>query len=246
MRKIDEIEGVFFDCWDTLLEFHMPNPYWNIQTLKDHAYNSSSYDWNEIYEFSESFFKDYYFSRLRHELKVEQILELIKRYFSLKLDYSIEQCTHEILTQLAPKPVMGASEFLSYLKTHNVPFACLSNTVYPMKDTKELLEKHLGHEFPLVLASCDIGVKKPNPLFFKTGVREMGLNVENCIYIGDKLVQDCYGSYLSGFYRSVYLNWKDDLKKQLKTLKDTNTPEFEYLEVDCYSTLMEKLNHDGI
>lgn len=240
-----KIQGVFFDCWDTLLEFHMLEKRWNVLALEGHAINKDDISWEEVYSFSEDFFHSYYSSRLNYELRVNEILNLFVNQFSIRLDCPIETVTHEILKYLSPERVEGADEFLSFLELNKITYACLSNTIYPVDDTRALLEKfYPTHKFPLVLASYEIGVKKPNPLFFKTGVKNLNLDISDCIYVGDKLYQDCFGSYQSGFGKSIYLNWKNDKEKQILSFPKHVSLDFPYLEVKSYDELTEKIKDD--
>lgn len=240
--EIEKIKGVFFDCWDTILEFHMSDEKWNIRSLMEHAVNKTEIDWEKVHLFTESFFRDYYSSRLNHELRIQEILNLVVLQYDIHLDCDLDVCAHDILNHLSPEPVQGLDGFLSYLEMKNVPYFCLSNTVYPQDDTRKLIEKYfLGHHFSFVLASYEVGVKKPNPLFFHVGAKKAGLDVKDCIYIGDKIYQDCYGSYKSGFGSSIYLNWKQDKEKQISSLSSLCLESFPYVEVDSYAMLMEVL-----
>lgn len=243
-----QLSGVFFDCWDTLISFRLKNPEWNYHTLKKHAKNKDMVNWDEVSDFCAHFYHDYYEAQLDYELKVEQILQLMVFRFHIALDCSIETCSHEILIHLDPIPVKGIEAFLTYLDEQKIPYACLSNTVYSDFDTKALIEKLLpNHHFKFLLASSQIGVKKPNPIFFQTGVAMANLKLEECMYIGDKLLQDAYGSSLAGFGYSIWLNQKGDEEKQksrLLKLKGIST--VDCIEIKSYEELIERLNKNEI
>ena len=245
-NHMNKLQGVFFDCWDTLISFRMKNPAWNFYTLKEHAINKADINWDEVASFCSSFYKNYYDAQLDYELKVEQILQLMVYNFKIELDCSIKDCTHEILIHLDPLPVEGIDEFLTFLEEKNIPYACLSNSVYNAEDTLALLEKLLpGHKFSFLLTSSQIGVKKPNPIFFKTGVNIANMNIDNCMYVGDKLLQDAYGSFLAGFGYSVWLNNKGDEEKQRLRLKELKgVDEVKCIDVNSYKKLMEIITQD--
>ena len=83
--------------------------------------------------------------------------------FGIKLDCPLSTCAHEILIHLDPKPVEEIDEFLTFLDEEKIPYACLSNTVYTMEDTKALIETLIpNHHFQFVLTSGDVAVKKEN------------------------------------------------------------------------------------
>ena len=50
-----KLKGVFFDCWDTLITFHLKNEAWNYQTLMDHATNRDEIDWKKVAENDKTF-----------------------------------------------------------------------------------------------------------------------------------------------------------------------------------------------
>ncbi len=243
-----KLKGVFFDCWDTLITFHLKNEAWNYQTLIDHATNRDEIDWKKVAEFCDEFYHKYYIAHLDYEVKVEQILNLFCLNFGIKLDCPLSTCAHEILIHLDPKPVEGIDEFLTFLDEEKIPYACLSNTVYAMEDTKALIETLIpNHHFQFVLTSGDVAVKKPNPVFFQTGVNMGKLEIADCIYVGDKLLQDAYGSFGAGFGSSIFLDWKNGVEKQTNYMVSQKlNVDFPHVRVESYHELKEKILHDEI
>lgn len=241
-----KIESVFFDCWDTLIEFHCQDEYWNIRCLIDHCINKEKVDFKEVFLFSENFFKKYYSSHLLYELKVEQILSLITCRFAILLDCSIEQCAHEILNRLSPVKVFGIDSFLTYLEQKKIPYGCFSNTVYPKEDTIAVVSKLLpDHPFSFFEVSSEFGVKKPNPLFFQTAMKKSNAEISKSMYIGDKLFQDAYGSYKAGFAYSVFFDWKKEKKKQLEDMRSfVGEVDFPHVEISSYEELERMMENE--
>ena len=93
----NKINAVFLDCWDTLISFECNEKRWNILSLHQHCVNKDRIDWEEVFDFSENFFKSYYTSRLLFEIDISSILSLFVKNFDIELDCPIETCTHEIL-----------------------------------------------------------------------------------------------------------------------------------------------------
>ncbi len=237
------IEAVFFDCWDTLISFTCEQPRWNILSLEKHCMNHDSIDWKEVFDFSENFFRNYYQSRLLFELDILAILSLFQKYFGMELDCSIEECSHEILCYLSPKPIEGIDKFLSFLEEKKVPYYVLSNTIYSTEDSMRILKKLIpDHEFGFFLGSKEVGVKKPNPLFFKTGTRLAKKDITHSMYIGDAFFQDVIGSTDAGFATSVWLNHK----KKERRCPEGYALKRDCLEVSSYSMLIEKIKENGI
>ncbi len=245
MKNVSTIKSVLFDCWDTLIEFHCENPYWNIQSLMNHCQNKSEVDFDDVFHFSENYFKQYYRSHLDYEVSVKSILALFVDSFSIQLDCSLEQCSHEILCELSPRPVNGILDFLSFLEERKITYGCLSNTIYDEKDTLDVLQKVLHRPFRFLLASSSVSVKKPNPLFFQVGAKKMGADLSSSMYIGDKLYQDAYGSMKSGFHSSVFLDWKLQKEKQERELLEIHHVEsFDHIYVTSYAQLKKRFEND--
>ncbi len=243
-----KIENVYFDCWDTLVEFHCEDIYWNIRGLINHCINKEEVDFKEVHLFCEDFFKKYYSAHLLYELRIEQILSLFVSFFSIRLDCSIEQCSHEILSCLSPVPVSGIDSFLTFLEQEKIPYGCLSNTVYSKEDTMSVVSKLLpNHVFSSFEVSSDFGVKKPNPLFFQSAIKKSNGNIQRSMYIGDKLFQDAYGSYRAGFTYSVFLDWKNEKKKQEAEMKSIlGDFDFPHIEISSYKELQRMLKDEII
>jgi putative hydrolase of the HAD superfamily len=70
------------------------------------------------------------------------------------------------------------------------------------------LEKHnLTKEFDMVITADDTGVMKPHPSYFETAWKKIGLNADDCIYVGDNWEKDCkYGQENGGIGVSAFSN----------------------------------------
>ena len=236
--------GVFFDCWNTLITFEAEDPMWIIMPLKKHAIHSTQYHWDEIFEFADNFLKTYYRSHSLYEISDQAFLRTVMMNYHIELDCSIEQAADEIMDGLSPKPVEGITDFLDILLKEKEDYFVLSNTIYSADKTREILERILpSYHFPHVIASKDLGVKKPNPVFFQTGCRYYNKNIKESIYIGDAYFQDVYGSYNAGFYRSIWLNWMG--KKEVEQLiNHPGLTTFEHIEVNGYQEVI-RLYQEG-
>jgi FMN phosphatase YigB (HAD superfamily) len=202
-------EAVFFDCWDTLLVFQKKSPDWNTLPLKRHALKPDTVDWAKVDSCSEDFLHGYYRSRSLYEINALQYLTLLTRLFPIDLDCSLADCAREILSGLDPKPIPGADAFLSYLDQSGCFYAILSNTLYGEQESLDLVKSfYPQHAFQYYFGSADVGVKKPNPLFFQAGVALSGKDIHRCVYIGDTFFQDVNGAYQAGFGNVFWLNWK--------------------------------------
>ncbi len=209
MSEKNSDKAVFFDCWDTVIQFATKYENWNSLPLFRHSVNREEINWDEVDAFLKKFFDEYYSTNEKYEIFDFQIYHLLCRYFGIKLDCSIAECTTEILGNLSPSPMPGVSEFLSLLDKDGIYYAILSNTCYDEDISFDLVKKQLPtSNFKLFAASDVVGVKKPNPLFFEVGLKMSQKLPENSVYIGDNIFADVYGSNRAHFNNSIWLNAK--------------------------------------
>ncbi len=75
----------------------------------------------------------------------------------------------------------------------------VSNTVSSVEVPQALEEMKLSGCFEIVVLSCLIGVRKPDPAILLEAIRQMGVEPEKCAYIGDRLNRDVEASRKAGF-----------------------------------------------
>lgn len=236
--------GVFFDCWDTVLKFKQKTDRWRIVPLYNHCINKNDKDWDAIFNFSEQFLKDFYLSRSFYELTIENIYKFLCVNFNLKLDTTPFLASEEVMDYLDPSPVDDIEEFLSYLKEKKIPYAIISNTIYTSKRSKEIVDKVIpNNDFLFFFGSADVCVKKPYDLFFRAGVKFANCDISKSIYIGDTYNADVFGSYNAGFYKTIWLNWKDSKREEDSPYIDVTDKE-SVITVDGYKKLL-KLFKEG-
>ena len=128
----------------------------------------------------------------------------------------------------------GLQDFLDLLEGNGIPYAILSNTIYDEDDTAEIVHKLLPKaNFRFLLGSSSIGVKKPNPLFFKTGMKRMGVLPENSLYIGDSFMADVVGANRAEMNGAIWLNWRRREKEQFRSYAES---EYDSLRMtECHS-----------
>jgi len=75
--------------------------------------------------------------------------------------------------------------------------ALLSNT---MSDQPRvcLAEEGLDRHFALIVCSRDLGVRKPNPRIFRHVLRELGVEAEEAVHVGDNIEADMEGAEAAG------------------------------------------------
>ena len=81
----------------------------------------------------------------------------------------------------------------------------VSNTISSVEVPQALEELKLTGCFETVILSCVVGMRKPGTGILLEAIRRMGVNPENCAYIGDRLNRDVQSSRDAGFAKSVIL-----------------------------------------
>jgi len=56
----------------------------------------------------------------------------------------------------------------------------------------------------MILASDEIGIRKPDPRIFEIGCQQLGLKPESVLYVGDSLRKDIAGSRAAGMYAAWF------------------------------------------
>jgi putative hydrolase of the HAD superfamily len=236
-----EIKAVFFDCWGTILNFKTVSKDWDILPLQHHCVNKESIDWAKVEKFIQDFYRDFYATYSLYEISSENVLRLTCLTFNIKLDCSFAAASLEELDAFEPTPVKGIEHFLAYLEKHGIYYAILSNTVYDEKKTFDIIKKalpksHFGYYF----ASSTVGVKKPNPQFFKVSMIPSGYQLKESAYIGDSPREDVDGSFKAGFKKTIWLNSRKLGPSDYAFIKDfKKIPYEEYPDYDALISSLE-------
>lgn len=115
----------------------------------------------------------------------------------VRLDYSRRT--------MVPRP--GTLETLSRLKSAGIRTAlisdCSSETALVWPDTA------LAPLFDVILLSCVVGIKKPDPRIYRMATEQLGVEPGECLYIGDGSSQELTGALKVGMH-PVLLNYPDE------------------------------------
>ncbi|MDP5228577.1 MULTISPECIES: HAD family hydrolase [Arthrobacter] len=107
------------------------------------------------------------------------------------------------LAQTGVRPFPDVVQVLDLLDAHGIPYGAVSNNVEDFQRAK------LGHaglsRISVVVGTDTMGVTKPDPAIFREGVRQLGVAVADCWYVGDNPVVDHDGAVAAGL-RGVYLD----------------------------------------
>lgn len=238
-------KGVLFDCWDTVIKYGERE---NNFIIKDffNEYVDENSKLNVSFEEVLNVYRDYmdkYFDQMLIEVPIESIFTYILIYFHLKLrkGVTLKRALYEIGMRHTPSQIEGCSNFINYLKIHNIKYLVLSNTIHSFKMTMDNIKRCYNNKFIFnkLIVSSEVGVKKYNEDFFKLGCRELNLNPSECIYIGDSFLNDVYGAYRTDFYKACWFNWKKE-----NEMKQLRVDPSKYIEFTSYNELI-KLIEEG-
>lgn len=96
---------------------------------------------------------------------------------------------------------------LEYLKIHGYRLGLISNASYS-RDVYMQLEKHqLIPYFEQILASADVGYRKPHPLIFRKALSFFNVEPAESVMIGDTLNADIIGSRRVGMKNIWIARW---------------------------------------
>ncbi len=226
------IKYVYFDCWDTLIKFRLKSSDNIFECFKPHIKNIDSIDIHSAETIFHNFHKKYYSTIRGYELtykvfcKAQMNLSGIELDIDLDNDDELEAFQLELLEKYYdPIPTDGIICFLDYLKSNGIRMGVISNTIYTKKFTRAAIEKGLAISakefdsyFDFIIVSSEEGLKKPNPDFFRVGMRINGCkNPSEAIYIGDSPYADVYGSYQANM-NPCHFNWRENYIDELDKL----------------------------
>ncbi len=114
---------------------------------------------------------------------------------------------HKIWRQAtAVRPVFPATrEVVLELFDRGYRLGVVSNTVSSTEVPGILNDLGISGCFEVVILSCVVGIRKPNPEILLEATSRMDINPEKCAYIGNKLDRDVDSSRKAGFSKSVIL-----------------------------------------
>jgi HAD superfamily hydrolase (TIGR01549 family) len=97
----------------------------------------------------------------------------------------------------------GSHKLLSTLKQSGYILGLISNRTNPFHD--DIASLGLDGFFDLTLAAGEIGCWKPDPQIFKYAVAQFsGLDVGECVYVGDNYYADACGAETAGMLPILY------------------------------------------
>lgn len=202
------LKCVLFDCWGTVITYSVKDHYFAAQVILDNCDNPENVTIEQIVLAWDGIMSTYYKTMHTFESTIESLVNGLCECLGLKPRIPVSKLADiSYASQYNPTMIEGVDRMFAWLKKNNIPYGICSNTIYSAEQTKRqiaLAIPETGADF--VLASSEIGFKKPNTFFFDVAARKAGFNPEECVYIGDYFAADAYGSFNAGYGKSIWLN----------------------------------------
>jgi putative hydrolase of the HAD superfamily len=204
------VKTILFDFWGTLVENGVWSPIKQVKNILDIKL-----------PFSE------YVLRMERAMMTRKFDGLRASFTSICDEFNI-QCTEEQYEQLIgmwnkswmlSQPYEEIMEELSNLK-QKYQLILVSNT--DCFSLPKVLEKYeLEKYFTNVFLSCDLGMIKSDPRFFKKVLNELNLNINECVMVGDSIQSDIIAAKRLGI-KAVLVDRRNtrDFHPKIKNLKE--------------------------
>ena len=140
------------------------------------------------------------------ELHEHQQLRLKYDLLGLTLALPMNEIEKLLWTAACPgEPMPGVQDMLAGLRERGIRTGVISNLGWTGEALADRLHRLLPeHAFEFVISSSDYGVRKPNPLIFRTALSKAGLSPEEVWFCGDQIDADVFGAQSTGLFPVWY------------------------------------------
>ncbi len=175
------IKAIIFDCWDTLFGYQLEKPHPFSIFAERIGENLKDYKFLKIFE--------KHFMLEKHsklEVSIKELLEELDIKHTNKLINELKEILEEALC--SQKSFPETLNVLNELKK-NYKLGLISNTFY---QSFERLEQKFKMQdiFDVVLKSYETKILKPHPKIFEIMIKELKVNKNEVLMVGDSLKND--------------------------------------------------------
>ena len=134
------------------------------------------------------------------EVPLQDLLGPILQHFGVEVDDDLLWQGFDIFYGvLAEERLLlpGSKEVLERFKDKGYAVGLISDVAwglpsdYPLKDMKEY---RIHDYFDDLMFSTDVGLRKPHPRLFKLSMKNLGVSVDDCFYVGNSVRADIQGA----------------------------------------------------
>jgi HAD superfamily hydrolase (TIGR01549 family) len=205
MGKYDDIEAVFFDFLGTLIYFERLTVEESIKSILDSLKNDGlPFDYDTFYPPYKDTTQRYWDSRRGDEELYNKfwIADTLKA-LDVEVDPNGPVISRAVEAYFEPfhqvmKPIPGALETLKAL-IGRYRVGLISNFTYSPTVVRALTETGLDSYMETVVISADLGLRKPNPMIFRTAMQNLELtDPAKILFVGDDVDADIMGAVKAG------------------------------------------------
>ena len=183
------IKHVIFDCFGTLIDTGSGSRK-AVKTILNNV--KADVDVNEFYKC---------WKNIKKKMMRDSVFRTEKKLFELSLAEAFAEYGIEADAAVEVKPMIDSlfgerfvfddvKPALESLKEAGVDYAIGSTTD---TDSLEYFLKFNELKFDIIFTSEDMKVYKPDRRFYETIIERTGWNIDECIFVGDNIIDDVYG-----------------------------------------------------
>ncbi len=227
-------KAIIFDLGSTLIEYEkIPWAEMSIQSMKDVAkfLRKKKIEIPQDEEFLKLFEDvkaDYrkLASDKYIEWTVPKATESLLKKLSIEYDDKLIDGMFEAYYRQVEKNLSiyeDTAETLELIKTKGLTIGLVSNTIFPESaHLKELKKFKIDKYFDFTLFSSTFGLRKPHPDIFYKAANLAGYALSECVYIGDRYLEDFTGPESIGMHAILKKidkrEYPDNMPKSMRTI----------------------------
>ena len=227
-----KIKYVFFDCWDTILQYTRPSNDCDAIIIYNEIKNKEKMSFKDFAKAYDELMTEYY-KTTKFEVEFSHLIRYLLEDNGLISDLTYDEIAEKVALDWHPTAVEGVKDFLKFLDSKGIKYSIVSNTIQTQFQTERYVRNIFkdDYNFERVFASSDYGVKKPNVRFYKLACHILNLDPKDCMFVGDRYYADCVGPSKCGMH-PVLLNWQNKTINKEYDVVD-------HLEVHSYKELLD-------
>ena len=186
----------------------------------------------ELKSFARQIRKNTYDNREEKEISFEFYLNYLTKYFNLEFNKSNEELEYIFASNCENiELINGIVDVLKFCKDENIKVIALSNSSFSSKTlTRQAKDLGIDQYFSLIISSGDHMFRKPSLEYFNLGIKAMGLDKTDIVFLGNDFYFDIYGASRAGL-NSIWYN-----EQKIRGLSSKG-----YLDISNYQELLDYL-----
>ena len=221
------IKAVIFDMFETLVTLFTGKIYFSEDIAADVGVDLQEFrkGWHKTEE-----------GRSTGEYTIEEVFETVFKDLGIYSEEKVKQITanrRECLKTTFDAMPEDSLNLLKELKNRGIKIGLISNTYSDERDA--IKQSVLFPYFDVALISYEQGIRKPAPELFTKMTKELGVEPDECLYVGDGGSKELFAARDAGMH-PVQCTWFHDLAFE------PHVPCPIYDEFDHANTQLEVLN----